>query len=327
MTNMIRLLPFLLLLSPLLMHAAAQNPEKVRIDGKDFLLLATPLEAFWNTAHPRPETLTQTNWDCWRGYIGTWEIANNTLSLVRLERHEIKPKDNAFAEHIINVPLHPLFGSNGPVTATWFSGVLRVARGRLLTTVNTGYASVYEEDLFLLVEYGRITARRSVKNDLSTLTSESDLAWRELGRIDKNGGITAMLPEENTELEKGTWLGQVELVLRTRELERDKTSFEIRGIYLPGKLWFPRLTGPEMTYPLDIPDAKNSPTPGVAITATCTLIETKTGPRLVASVISELPPGYAIQRRWTPRHKKPNLRESGSFLADTAPVMSATHNP
>ncbi len=324
---MIRLLPFLFLFSPLLMHAAAQNPEKLRIDGKELPLMATPLEAFWSVAHPRPETLTQTNWDCWRGYIGTWEITNNTLTLVRIERHEIIPKDGAFAEHIVDLPLEPLLGSHGPVPATWFSGVLRVARGRLLTTVNTGYASVYEEDLFLIVENGRIITRRTVKNDMASLTSESDLAWRELGRINKNGGITAVLPEENLELEKGTWLGQLELVLRTRELERDKNSFEIRGIYLPGKLWFPRLTGQETTYALDIPDAKDLPTPGVAVTATCTLIETKTGPRLVASVISELPPGYAIQRRWTPRSKKPNLRISASFLADTDPAIPDTQNP
>ncbi len=326
---MIRLLLFLLLASPLMMHAAAQNPEKLRIDGTELLLMTTPLEAYWSAAHPRPATLTQTTWDCWRGYIGTWEITNNTLTLVRLERHEIKPKDDTFAEQTNEIPLHSLFGSHdpGPVPATWFSGVLRVARGRVLTPVNTGYATVYEEDLFLIVEYGWITARHSVKNDIASLTSESDLAWRELGRIDKNGGITAVLPEKNLELENGNWLSQLELVLRTRELERDKTSFEVRGIYLPGKLWFPRLSGAEATYPLEIPDAKNLPTPGVAVTATCTLIETQTGPRLVASVISELPPGYAIQRHWTPRPKKPNLRESASLLADTAPTLPDAHLP
>lgn len=315
---MIRLLPFLLLFSPLLMHAAAQNPEKLRIDGKDLPLMATPLEAFWNAAHPRPEALTQTTWACWRGYIGTWEIADNTLTLVRLERHEIKPQGDTFAKQVVALPLHPLFGSHGPVPATWFSGVLRVARGRILTNVNTGYASVYVEDLFLIVENGRITARRSVKNNLASLTSESDLAWRELGRIDKNGGITAVLPEKNLELENGAWLSQLELILRTKELAKSQADFEIRGVYLPGKLWFPRLTGPEATYPLVLPDTIAPPSPGVAITATCKLIETATGPRLIVSALSELQPGYAIQRRWPTRRTKPNLHETTRFAADSS---------
>jgi len=319
---MIRVLHFLLLFSPLLMHAAAQNPEKLRIDGKDLPLMATPLEAFWNAAHPRPETLTQTTWACWRGYIGTWEIADNTLTLLRIERHEVIPKADTFAEQIVTIPLQDLFGTNKPVPATWFSGVLRVARGRILAPVNTGYASVYEEDLFLIIEYGRITARRSVKNHLASLTSESDLAWRELGRMTTNGGITAVLPEENLELEKGNWLSQIELILRTKELAKSQTDFEIRGVYLPGKLWFPRLTGPEATYAFDLSDKVTPPTPGVAITATCTLVETATGPRLVASAISELQPGCAIQRRWPSRTKKPNLQESTRFAADSSDSAS-----
>jgi len=318
-----RLFPLLLLLFPTLLLAAAQDPEKLRIDGKEEPLMATPLESHWSVACPRPKSLTQTSWTCWRGYVGTWEISGNHLYLVQLERHEIKPKDSNYEERVINLPVQKLFGNPGPVSATWFTGVLRVVRGRILTPVNTGYASVYEEDLFLIVDHGQITSQRSVKNTLASLTSESDLAWRELGRIDNNGGIVAMLPEDNLALEKGTWLSQLELILRTRELEKDQTTFEIRGVYLPGKLWFPRLTGAEATFTLDVLDQNNLPAPGAAISATCTLVATKTGPRLVASAISELPPGNAIQRRWSPRQKKPNLQESIHIAADTPDSSSS----
>jgi hypothetical protein len=309
----------LILLSPSLLFAAAQYPEKLRVDGKEEQLMATPLEDFWNAQHPRPESLSQTSWACWRGYIGTWEIIDNKLCLLRIERHEIWPKDDTFAEQAIEIPLHPLLGSDGPVSADWFSGVLRVARGEVLTQVNTGYASVYEEDLFLVIDHGKVTSRRLVKNDPLTITSESDLAWREFGRISTTGGIKAALPEESLELERGKWLDQRELSARAADLAKNKTSFEIRGVYLPGKLWFPSVRGTETSYPLDTPGMANLPSTGVAIEATCTLVDTENGPHLVATDITELPPGFAIQRR-TPRANDTNLPESAKLAADSASV-------
>jgi hypothetical protein len=219
-----------------------------------------------------------------------------------------------------------MLGTDGPVSADWFSGVLRVARGQVLAQVNTGYASVYEEDLFLVVDHGKIASRRLVKNDVSTVTSESDLAWREFGRISASGGIVAALPEENLELEKGNWLGQRELSERAPELTKNKTSFEVRGIYLPGKLWFPSQFGAEASYPLDTPGIENSPSSGMAIEATCTLVETENGSHLVASDITELPPGFAVQRR-APATKETNLSESAKPADDTKPTAQLASQP
>ena len=311
-----RITLLLILLTPSLLFAAAQSPEKLRIDGKSEHLMATPLEEYWSAEHPRPENFSQTSWSCWRGYIGTWEVIDNKLCLIRIERHEIWPKEDTFEEQSIDIPLQPLLGTSGPVPADWFSGVLRVVRGQVIAQVNTGFASVYEEDLFLVVDHGTITSRRIVKNDPSSITSESDLAWREFGRINSTGGIKASLPEDNLELEKGKWLDQRDLAERAVELTKDKTSFDVRGIYLPGKLWFPRLLGAEATYPLDTPGLENLPSTGVAIEATCTLVETETGQHLVASGINELPPGFAIQRQTRPA-KESNLQESTKLVVDS----------
>jgi len=313
-----RLTLLLLLLPPSLLFAAAQYPEKLRIDGKEEQLMATPLEDFWSAAHPRPEALSQTSWACWRGYIGIWEIVDNTLCLLRLERHEIWPKEDTFQEQAIEIPLKPLFGSEGPVSAEWFSGILRVARGDVLTQVNTGYASVYEEDLFLIIDHGKVTGKRIVKNDVASITSESDLAWREFGRISPNGGIKAALPEDGLELEKGPWLDRRDLSERTPELAKNKTSFALRGIYLPNKIWFPRQLGEEVTLPLETSNIKTLPSTGVAVEVICTLVETEIGPRLIASEINELPPGFAIQRKLQ-HPAETNLQASAKLAADSAP--------
>ena len=310
----------LLLLCPSLAFAIAQYPEKLRIDGKEESLMATPLEGFWNAKYPRPETLTQTSWSCLRGYVGTWEIIGNKLCLLQILRTEIKPKDESFAEETNSLPLKIYFGTDGPVIAEWFSGVLRVARGTLLVQVNTGYASVYEEDLFLIVERGIVTSRRTVKNSTASITSESDLAWREFGRISTTGAITAALPEENLALEKGRWLGQSELKERSAELVKNKTSFEVRGLYMPGILWFPNQSGSSSSIPLEIPNPQPLPDAGVAVEVTGTLDSTGNGLRLVATELIELPAGFAVQRS-TPADKTPNLQTSTSQAAES-PVQA-----
>jgi hypothetical protein len=293
---MTRLLLLLALLYPSLIFAAAQNPEKLRIDGKEESLMATPLEEFWSAARPRPELLSQTSWACWRGYIGTWEIIDNKLCLLQLARTEIKPKDDSFEEVDISLPLKSFFGTDGPVLAEWFSGVLRVARGQVLAQVNTGYASVYAEDLFLIVEHGLVTSRRVVKNSTAAITSESDLAWREFGRINAYGAISAVLPEENRTLEKGRWLGQAEFNERKDDLLKNKTCFEIRGIYMPGMLWFPNQSGAVNSISIEIPEPQILPDAGVAVEASGTLTMTEAGLRLIVSELIELPAGFAVQR-------------------------------
>ena len=278
--------------------------------------MATPLEDFWNDQQPKPVTLTQTSLACWRGYVGTWEIIKDKLHLLRLERHEIKPKDDSFVEQTVTLPLQTFFGQDGPIPADWFSGVLRVARGDVIMQVNAGYASVYEEDVFFVVDHGKIISRRAVKNDAASITSESDLAWRELTRISSTGAVRAALPEEALDAEQGNWLGQPELAAHAAELVKTKASFEVRGVRFAGKLCFPSKSGDEVFYPLETTGLQNIPDAGIAVEATCTLVQGESCLRLVASEIIELPPGLAIQRRQPAAHA-PNIAGSTKVVSGT----------
>lgn len=51
-----------------------------------------------------------------------------------------------------------------PTMASWVTGELRVPQGELLHYVHGGFASVYERDLLLAVEKGRVVGRRVVNN-------------------------------------------------------------------------------------------------------------------------------------------------------------------
>jgi hypothetical protein len=95
----------------------------------------------------------------WRGYIGTWSIESGRLYLIKLrgfvseseEREEVGLKD-----------LFPDFPEG--VFAHWYTGEMRCPKGGLIDYVHGGYASTYEQDLFINVEKGVVLSERVVEN-------------------------------------------------------------------------------------------------------------------------------------------------------------------
>jgi DNA-directed RNA polymerase specialized sigma subunit len=53
---------------------------------------------------------------------------------------------------------------NEPLLADWFTGVLRVPRGEMLAYVHMDFESIYEQDLLINVERGRVTGQRIQDN-------------------------------------------------------------------------------------------------------------------------------------------------------------------
>src|SRR5262245_15493283 len=67
---------------------------------------------------------------CWRQYRGSWEIKDGRLSLIAVEgRFELL--------------------GEGPLFADWFSGVLRVPKGKVIAYVHMGFGSVFEEEVHI----------------------------------------------------------------------------------------------------------------------------------------------------------------------------------
>jgi hypothetical protein len=125
----------------------AQVHEKIRYQGKRMSLASCP---HFPEDHPRIieasdeeiETLAITDKTgvifstaCWREYIGSWSIRRGKLYLTKLEgRFRLDGKEAIFAE--------------------WFTGDLRIPRGKLLEYVHAGFSSVYEEEITLTLEQG-----------------------------------------------------------------------------------------------------------------------------------------------------------------------------
>lgn len=92
---------------------------------------------------------------CWRQYIGTWELKDGYLYLVRI--------DGRFK---LNSP-EPLF-------ADWVTAVLRIPDGELLHYVHMGFGSVYAFETHLKIENGVVVDERRIDNR-SRFRDASDL--------------------------------------------------------------------------------------------------------------------------------------------------------
>ena len=97
---------------------------------------------------------------CWRGYVGTWEIRGDKFYLVKL------------------VGRFRLVGTE-PLFADWFSGVLRIPRGKMLQYVHMGFGSVFEEEVHIKVDRGMVAESRVISNR-EKKHDEYTLGWQNL---------------------------------------------------------------------------------------------------------------------------------------------------
>jgi hypothetical protein len=119
----------------------------------------------------------------WRGYVATWKIENDHLYLVKLDTWICRGWNENTCR---KVNLQRLFGKryrNGKVLANWFSGELRMPDGKMLQYVHMGYGSVYEREIMLRIESGKLVNESTIDNTRRTLPSELELQHQELEKM------------------------------------------------------------------------------------------------------------------------------------------------
>ena len=137
----------------------AQIPEKIVYEGTEGFLFTNPLETYFTRDNARPE-FAAPHTACWRGYIGSWEIRENTLYLTDLKAW-MRDKEGKAAP----VEFEQIFpGKTKPMKADWFTGTLRIPRGKPIQYVHMGYQTIYEYDVFLRVEAGKVVERHTIDN-------------------------------------------------------------------------------------------------------------------------------------------------------------------
>ncbi len=140
------------------LYATAQFGDRLIYKGQTYEIFTNPLESFFNNEHPRPENLFKYSCTaCWRGYIATWKIEEGRLWLV-------KAIEGSCDINAAEIDLSGVFGKKLPVEATWYSGVLRVPQGELLDYVHMGYESVYEKELLITIQKGKVIKEETIDN-------------------------------------------------------------------------------------------------------------------------------------------------------------------
>ncbi len=136
----------------------AQVAEKLRYRGETLRLCAEPLEPYLESAKIR-YSYSRMSTACWRGYQGIWEIYQDRLYLIKIDAEIISASGSRPAN------LTDYFPDAGKrVFAHWYSGTLMCTRGKLLRYVHGGFASNFEEEIYLKIKRGELVYESRIVN-------------------------------------------------------------------------------------------------------------------------------------------------------------------
>jgi hypothetical protein len=140
----------------------AQVAEALIYKGEKLSLCSNPLSTYLQST-PKSIRFCSISTALWRGYVGTWTIEGGRLYLAKLSGYVSKEGKTEEVDLSYLFPDYP-----DGVFAHWYTGELRCPMGELLNYVHMGYASCYEQDLFVQVENGIVLNERIETNGLGT---------------------------------------------------------------------------------------------------------------------------------------------------------------
>jgi len=140
----------------------AQIGDKIHYKGMRYSLSSEPLSAF--LLKNKINKFNELNTACWRGYVAEWEVVDNKLYLVDIrfsysprKKITVKTKDSL-------TEIEKLFPGQTKVHANWVSSTLIIKTGKLIEYIHMGYESIYEIDIYLKFETGKLIDERIVNN-------------------------------------------------------------------------------------------------------------------------------------------------------------------
>ena len=186
-------------------HATPQAPDLLVYNGKTYDLFSNPLEDYYSHKRRRPRFMIEPHkviTGAWRGYVATWEIIDGRLYLSKVDSwfcgRNSKSRRNKGCRR---VTLRELFGRrvvDGRVLASWVSDRLQVPDGKVIQHVWMGYGSIYERDIFIEVQAGRILKQEIVDNTNRELPSYQELQEREIEKLKRSPlGNKPLSPKPN----------------------------------------------------------------------------------------------------------------------------------
>lgn len=153
-------------------NATSQEPNKIILDNKEYDLLNNPLEKYFEN-HPEDhpiygekiinrdkngEKQIPASTSNYRGYIATFKIENNFLTLVDIE---VENMDSDKSEYIS--VYKKLFGDKKIILD--YSGILVVPSGEYIDSDNFGYSSLYSHYILITIQKDSVSKQKSISKD------------------------------------------------------------------------------------------------------------------------------------------------------------------
>ena len=150
--------------------ATGQEPNFIKIDGKEYQLLNDPLEKYFKEHpenHPvygekfikkneKGETYFKTSTGNWRGYVAYFEIIDNKIFLTDLK---IEDDDSEKQISVFN----KIFKEKS--VALDYSGILTVPNGDFIDSDNFGFSSYYSSYFLLTIKNDHVEKIKELKNE------------------------------------------------------------------------------------------------------------------------------------------------------------------
>lgn len=134
----------------------AQTPESILLDGEEWLLLGTPLDPFL-AANGLTNRFVAPHTAQWRGYLGTWRVDPDGRLFLDAIAGTVRALGSG--TQTVHGPA-ALRGAALPMAADFVTGRLRLARGAQVRHVHSDFDSVWEEEILLEVDKGRVLSRQ-----------------------------------------------------------------------------------------------------------------------------------------------------------------------
>jgi hypothetical protein len=135
---------------------AAQLPDKILVDGQVLDLYTNPLEQYWVRGEKRrPRFVTAPN--CQRGYVAHWEIRDHQLLLTAVGGTYEKWNLLGYSNTLYTLKTFMPKAKGRRVKALWFSGKLRIPKGKMTMYEHQGYDSRFEQETIITVDRGVVS--------------------------------------------------------------------------------------------------------------------------------------------------------------------------
>ena len=141
--------------------ATGQESDVIYYRGQQWWLLARPadsdssLSAALEKNLPSERCKSTANWG---GYVGYWSVRGGLLVLDSIWIENLENGEcvgatlpNSFVKRVFKA-----YEENGIVVARWYSGTLRLARGKMIRYEHGGWNRNYETEMILTVQNGKV---------------------------------------------------------------------------------------------------------------------------------------------------------------------------